>query len=238
MAQQQLITLYYSPISHFSDRVLFALEEAKAEYTKYPINLSDKPAWYALKVNPLGKLPAIAYGGPRTSPDDPSPESTKLAESLAIVEFIADIFPSSGILPSDPILRATARRFALYVDIVFVPQFRGFFVEGAPASAFLDALEVLQRFLPERGFVLGEQWSLADIAIAPILLRLVVCLENEIGTYALGVGHTTLEAVKDPRFARIWQYIQDLKERPSIKANFNGDEIVALLQGYPDLARK
>ncbi|KAH7909602.1 hypothetical protein BJ138DRAFT_1154831 [Hygrophoropsis aurantiaca] len=48
------------------------------------------------------QIPAIAYGGPDVPPETPSPDSTKLAESLVLVEFVADLFPQSGILPTDP----------------------------------------------------------------------------------------------------------------------------------------
>ena len=33
-----------------------ALAEAKAQFTRYEINLFDKPAWYAPQVNPASKV--------------------------------------------------------------------------------------------------------------------------------------------------------------------------------------
>ena len=46
-------------LSFYSDRVLIALEEAKAKYTAYPIDLANKPDWYP-KVNPVGKVRSLA----------------------------------------------------------------------------------------------------------------------------------------------------------------------------------
>ncbi|KDN51872.1 hypothetical protein RSAG8_00423, partial [Rhizoctonia solani AG-8 WAC10335] len=42
-------------ICPFAQRTVIALEEAKADYTTYEIDLSNKPEWYAPKVNPASK---------------------------------------------------------------------------------------------------------------------------------------------------------------------------------------
>jgi glutathione S-transferase len=33
-----------------------ALEEAKAKYTRYEVDLWNKPEWFVAKVNPVGKV--------------------------------------------------------------------------------------------------------------------------------------------------------------------------------------
>ena len=92
----------------FSHRVLIALEDAKAEYTLHNFDIwRTRPEWFNNQVNPLGKvlifcyvsrfaltepsssqIPALTYGGPKTAPEQPSPESAKLSESLALIEFV------------------------------------------------------------------------------------------------------------------------------------------------------
>lgn len=67
-----------------STQVELALEEAGIPHEKYQIDLQNKPEWYAPKVNPASKVPAVAYGGPAVPADQPSPESTKIAESLCV----------------------------------------------------------------------------------------------------------------------------------------------------------
>ncbi|KAI0703256.1 hypothetical protein C8Q76DRAFT_824094 [Earliella scabrosa] len=201
MAQHEQITLYYSPLSFYSDRV-----------------------------------PAIAYGGPATAPENPSPESTKLAESLALIEFIADLYPSSRLLPSDPVQRARVRRFYIQLDLTFTESYRAFLLGQAGPEALLDHSESLQRLLPEMGFAVGE-WSLADVALVPVLLRMEAMFSNEIGKYALGEGKRTLEILKGPRFARLAQYLEEAKARPSIKATWNEAEAVELGRNAPFLTR-
>ncbi|KAJ7107374.1 hypothetical protein C8R44DRAFT_885390 [Mycena epipterygia] len=75
------ITLYTAEIFPFSHRAELALEEAKVSYNRFEIDLNNKLEWYAPKVNPASKVPAFAYGGPQVSPDLPSPDSDKIAES-------------------------------------------------------------------------------------------------------------------------------------------------------------
>ncbi|KAH0834663.1 hypothetical protein J3R83DRAFT_10178 [Lanmaoa asiatica] len=96
---------------HDTRKVELALLEAGASYTPHGFDIYNKPAWFA-QVNPLtGKIPAITYGGPNVPPEEPSPLSFKLTESYVILEFLADLFPNSGLLPpaSNPTGRARVR---------------------------------------------------------------------------------------------------------------------------------
>lgn len=59
----------------------------------------------------LVQVPVITYGGPNVPPEEPSPLSFKLAESLVILGFLADLFPNSRLLPPpfNPTARAVLR---------------------------------------------------------------------------------------------------------------------------------
>ncbi|KAG2364201.1 hypothetical protein BDR07DRAFT_1375254 [Suillus spraguei] len=100
------LTLYFH-------KVQLALAEANAPYRAYQVDLRNKPEWFTSKVNPVGQVPVVTYGGPNGEPDDPSSLSTKIAESNVILEFLADLYPDSGLLPKDPVLRAKGRDFAV-----------------------------------------------------------------------------------------------------------------------------
>ncbi|KAJ3553877.1 hypothetical protein NM688_g3387 [Phlebia brevispora] len=164
----------------YAQRVEIALAEAGAEFTRYEIDLKNKPEWYLPKVNPVGKVPAIAYGGPKVPADQPSPESVKLNESLVLVEFVADLFPESGILPKDPVL----------------PNF-AVVSEGGDPEQLVKALVQIQDLLPPEGFAIGE-YSAADIAITPFLARLKLSLENDLGGYPAGKGEGTEDLAASP----------------------------------------
>ena len=177
---------------------------------------------------PGNQVPAIAYGGPDVPPDQPSPESVKIAESLVLVEFVADLFPSSGILPADPLKRAQARFFIEGVSSKLVPAWYGVQVRNAPVEDLYAALEYLQSLLPaESGFVVGE-FSLADIAIATFLARMRITFLNDLGAYPEGEGPKIYaEITGSGRFARLAKYQEDLFARESFKATF--DEVRELV---------
>ncbi|EIN09095.1 hypothetical protein PUNSTDRAFT_87214 [Punctularia strigosozonata HHB-11173 SS5] len=210
------ITLYTAKICPYAHRTEIALEEAGAEYERYEIDLQNKPEWYAPKVNPASKVPAIAYGGPKVPADQPSPESVKLAESLILVEFVADLYPQSGSLPSDPVLRAKARFFIDAVSNKLLPAYNAWLRKGESYESFLKGIEAIQSLLPQdKKYAVGDDFTAADIAILPFLARLSVVLDNDLGAYPEGESKKVLEALSGPQFARYNQYVQDLKARPS-----------------------
>ncbi len=153
-------------------------------------------------------------------PDQPSPESTKIAESLVLVEFIGDLFPESGILPKDPVKRAQARFFVEGVSSKLTPAWYGYHLRNAPVDDFYKAVEYLQGLLPEKGFAVGE-YSLADIAVTPFLARGRLALVNDIGAFPVGEGKKVWETITTGKFARFGKYIDDLFARESFKATFD-----------------
>ncbi|KAJ7677208.1 glutathione S-transferase [Mycena rosella] len=221
------ITLYTAKICPFAHRVELALAESKLGYNRFEIDLSKKPEWYAPKVNPASKVPAIAYGGPQVPPDQPSPDSTKLAESLILVEFVADLAPAAALLPADPVQRAQARFFIDTVSTKFLPAYMGPLARGESFEPFWAALDSLQALLPaDKPFVVGDQYTAADIAITPFLARMEVSLKNDIGAYKAGEGTKAAEYFfESGRFARLVKYFDALKARESFKATFDADYI-------------
>ncbi|KAI9061595.1 glutathione transferase omega class [Trametes sanguinea] len=234
MVEHSQITLYTNPNSAFCHRVEIALAEAKAEYSSYIVNLRNKPSWYAAKVNPLGKVPAITYGGPHTAPEDPAPESAKIAESLVILKFLADIFPEARLLPTDPVLRAQARLFIAATDRLLFRAFIAFFfkyTEGAD-QVLLNTLEEVQRRLPPTGFAIDE-WSNADISVAPLLVRFPLLLKHDLGKCPVGEGPKVLEILQGPKFARLMKYIHELEQRPSVRSTWDEAETLELWKKNP-----
>lgn len=231
-APVEQITLYTAKICPYAHRTEIALAEAGVDYTRFEIDLTNKPEWYAPQVNPASKVPAIAYGGPPVPASQPSPQSAKIAESLVILEFFADLFPqTTTLLPTSPVLRAKARLFIDAISNKFVPAFYKFqgLGDSSPASvqALFEATELIQRLLPakpeeEGEFALGKEFSNADAAIAPFLARWEVGLSNDIGAYDEGEGRKVWEVLStQDRYARFRRYLGVLKERESVKKTFD-----------------
>jgi len=77
------------------------------------------------------QVPAIAYGGPKVDPTNPSPESVKIAESLILLEFIADLFPSANLFTNHPVERAQIRFFIDTFSNKFVSAWHAFLLGNA-----------------------------------------------------------------------------------------------------------
>ncbi|KAI0703264.1 thioredoxin-like protein [Earliella scabrosa] len=230
MAEAKNITLYAAVDSPFPHRIRLALEEAGVEYNTIWIDLiGDKPEWYEKKVYPAAKVPYLIYGGKTLQPDEaPSPDAVKVPESLVILEFLADVFPNSGLLPADPALRARARLFYQAVDSKFLPAFFAFFFLKAPLDALLGALQGMQSLLPEEGFAVGE-WSIADATFTPLLMRLNLFLTVSPFTLKEEVIKQAVEALRSPRFARLQKYLEDNMARPSMAKTWDEDAVRTVL---------
>jgi glutathione S-transferase len=90
--------------------------------------------------------------------------------------------------------------------------------DGDP-ELLVQALESLQALLPQTGYAIGE-FSIADVAIVPFLIRLELLLENDLGGWPEGErkGRKILDVLKQPKLARIWDYWRKVEARPSVVA--------------------
>jgi glutathione S-transferase len=161
-------------ISPFVFSIFVTLEEKKLPYTLTPIKLHDKEhqrAPYADQAL-LGRIPELDHDGFR------------LAESLAIVEYLEEMFPSPRVLPSDVRERARARMVLTWLrsdlnplredrpthTMFFARATRPLGTAGSAAAARL--VERAQRLIPDGKNTLGSTWSLADADLAFMLQRL------------------------------------------------------------------
>lgn len=146
----------------------------------------------------------------------------KLAESLILVEFVADLFPEANLIPTDPVRRAQARFFIEVVSSKFVPAFQKFFGRGEGYEDLLTAAEAIQNLLPASGsYAMGDQYTIADIAITSFLARLKVASTNEVGKFAVGQGSEFLKALSGEKYAKFHAYTGRLLDRESFRATFD-----------------
>jgi glutathione S-transferase len=85
--------------SSWSMRPWLALKHARAEFRVHDIGLKTDPEWKQniLAFSGAGKVPILVDG------------SLTVHESLAICEYVAELFPEAKLWPSDPKLRARGR---------------------------------------------------------------------------------------------------------------------------------
>ncbi|KAJ7598390.1 hypothetical protein C8J56DRAFT_1091774 [Mycena floridula] len=120
------------------------LAEVIGQFTRYEIDINNKPEWNAPKIKPANQ---------------PSPESEKIAESLVLVEFVADLYPDSHLSPKVPVEQAKARLFIDTVSNKFVPAFYGTIIHHQSFDKGLDAIEALQHLLrKDKKFVVSDEF--------------------------------------------------------------------------------
>ncbi|KAG1813683.1 uncharacterized protein BJ212DRAFT_1275347, partial [Suillus subaureus] len=176
-------------------QIELALAEANAPHVTYEVDLFNKPEWFASKVNPVGKVPAVTYGGPNVDPDDPSPLSAKIAESNVILEFLADLYPDSGLLPKDPVLRAKVRFFIDATTKHIEGPFFAFIRGSESYDNILKGIEFIQELLEEgRDFAAGDHYTIADACISPHLARLKIVIETDLGRAPAGAFPREVES--------------------------------------------
>ncbi len=162
------------------------------------------------------------YGSPKSDPEHPSPESVKLAESLVLVEFVADLYPDSGLLPKDPVERARVRSFIDTVTNKVSQPFVAFLYRGEAPDNFIAAVAEIQELLSPSGFAVGDRFTIADAALAPFLGRWELFFRNDIGKYAEGTGPRVYqELFQSERFARLQKYFANISSRQSFKNSFD-----------------
>ena len=166
------------------------------------------------------------YGSPKSDPENPSAESAKLTESLVILEFVADLYPDSGLLPKDPVDRARVRFFIdAFSTKVFKPSATFFYYGGDEEAprAFIAAVAELQELLPHNGrFAVGDHFTIADATFAPFLGFWELFLKNDLGKYAAGTGPPVYrELFESERFARLQKYYANISSRESFKNSFD-----------------
>lgn len=156
-------------------------------YNEIPINLDagEQHNKDFLNVNPLGSVPALMIGLEEDASENPQLEP--LTQSLAILEYLEEVYPEPSILPSSPIDRARIRSLASIAvsdaHPLIVPRIRNYLKENAGFSPdqwkewqtkwFSTALHGFEKRLVNDkrtgDFCHGDTPGMADICLAGLV---------------------------------------------------------------------
>ena len=162
-----MMQLYSGTTCPFSQRCRFVLFEKGMDFEIRDIDLYNKPEDIAT-MNPYGQVPILVE------------RDLILYESNIINEYIDERFPHPQLMPADPVQRARTRLFLFnFENEIFnharVLEDRNISDEKTLNNArrnIRDRLSQLAPMLVKNKFMLGEEFSMLDIAIAPLLWRL------------------------------------------------------------------
>ena len=162
------LTLYDAARCPYCARVRIALAEKGVEFETVEIDLSDRPAWLYEK-NPAGRVPVLEEDG------------RPLPESSVIMEFLEERYPEPPLLPADAADRAAVRCLIFRDDEFTDPYYA--FRRGEGFEEFDKALRRFDAMLAEQPYLGGAEYSHADVAFVPWVLRARDMLDVDFAPY-------------------------------------------------------
>ena len=206
------IQLYSLPTPN-GVKVSIALEELGLPYEPHLVSFekNDQLSPEFLSLNPNNKIPAII------DPDGPGGKPLALFESGAILFYLAQ--KAHRLVPQDPAARYETLQWVMFQVGGIGPMFGqvGFFVKFAgrefedkrPRDRYVAEakrlLAVLDKRLEDRTWIMGDAYTIADIATFP-------WVRNLVGFY----GAADLVGFDD--FANVKRVLAAFVERPAVRA--------------------
>lgn len=107
------------------------------------------------------------------------------------------------------------------MDTKLLPGWLALFAGGKPDD-FFKAFEFTQSLIPDNAtYAAGDDFTIADIAIAPLLPLLELGLKNDCGKYAKGEGPKLLEQAKSSKYDKLWGYMDRVRLRKSFQEGYD-----------------
>jgi RNA polymerase-associated protein len=158
-----MMRLYSGTTCPYSHRCRIVLYEKGMDFEVIDVDLMNKAEDVAI-INPYNRVPVLVE------------RDLVLYEANIINEYIDERFPHPQLMPPDPVMRGRARLFLhrfeqeLYSNVDIIEQ-NGKTADKARA-AIRDNLTQVSQILVKQKYLLGEEFSMLDVAIAPLLWRL------------------------------------------------------------------
>jgi len=185
-----MMTLYSGTTCPFSQRCRIVLFEKGMDFQVIDVDLTNKPEDLAV-INPYNRVPVLVE------------RELVLYEANIINEYIDERFPHPQLMPADPVMRARARLFLhnfedqMFDHIADIESSNAKVAEKA-RTIVRDNLTQIAPIFNKQEYMLGDEFSMLDVAIAPLLWRL---------------GHYGIELPKQA--APLLKYAERIFSRPA-----------------------
>ena len=208
------LIVYGSSLSPFVRKVRVVLAEKGLAYEHQQINPFAPPPWF-VEISPLKRIPVLR--------DTDEPEPNTLPDSSVICTYLEAKYPEPALYPAAPFARARALWFEEYADTQMMQSIGpGLFFErvvkklmGRDCDESIVALtlgeklpgifDYLEANVRGREFLVGDAFSIADIAIACMLVNF----------------EHARERLDRDRWPELSRYSNALHARPSFKASID-----------------
>ncbi len=161
-----MMVLYSDATCPFSHRCRFVLYEKRCDFEVIDVDPFNKPPEIEA-MNPYGELPILLE------------RDLTLYDSNIINEYIDERFPHPQLMPTDPVMRARSR---LFIQTFERELFRFVRIlenrnetdkrKALARHQIFEQLVALSPVLQKNKYLMGNEFSMLDVAIAPLLWRL------------------------------------------------------------------
>jgi RNA polymerase-associated protein len=162
--RKPIMTLYVGSVDPDSHRTRIVLHEKDIECQVVEVDLAKKPRELA-DLNPYNTVPTMVD------------RDLVLYGSHIINEYLDERLPHPPLMPVDPVSRAKARLMIMRFDrdwYAIAADVSGSDKKAAAKARNIirDGLTVISPAFKEQPFAMGEEFTLVDCSLAPILWRL------------------------------------------------------------------
>jgi RNA polymerase-associated protein len=185
-----MMTLYSGTTDPYSHRCRIVLFEKGMDFQVIDVDLANKPEDLAV-INPHNEVPVLVE------------RDLVLQQANIINEYIDERFPHPQLMPADPVMRARARLFLhnfeeqLFSHIKDIESGNQKVADKARLIVRDNLTQIVPLFSRQE-YILGDEFSMLDVAIAPLLWRL---------------GHYGIELPKQA--APLLKYAERIFSRPA-----------------------
>ena len=185
-----MMTLYSGTTDPYSHRCRIVLFEKGMDFQVIDVDLANKPEDLAV-INPHNTVPVLVE------------RDLVLEQANIINEYIDERFPHPQLMPADPVMRARARLFLHNFEEQLFSHIKDLESDNQKAAdkaraTIRDNLTQIVPLFSKQEYILGDEFSMLDVAIAPLLWRL---------------GHYGIELPKQA--APLLKYAERIFSRPA-----------------------
>ena len=185
-----MMTLYSGTTDPYSHRCRIVLFEKGMDFQVIDVDLANKPEDLAV-INPHNTVPVLVE------------RDLVLEQANIINEYIDERFPHPQLMPADPVMRARARLFLHNFEEQLFDHIKDIESDNQKAAdkaraTIRDNLTQIVPLFSKQEYILGDDFSMLDVSIAPLLWRL---------------GHYGIELPKQA--APLLKYAERIFSRPA-----------------------
>lgn len=159
-----MMRLYSGTVDPYSHRCRIVLFEKGMDFEVIDVDLTNKTEDLAI-LNPYGEVPVLVE------------RDLVLSEANIINEYIDERFPHPQLMPADPVMRARARLFLYNFEKDLFSHIKDIESDDQETAdkarkVVRDNLTQLVPIFGKQSYLMGDEYSMLDVAITPLLWRL------------------------------------------------------------------